>query len=271
MGVDAEPRNVYAALRRLQSAGEILLDFGSQSQGRSIHLNVNQDGLKLFNNNNIEEPDADDPLDTLARDITLHISKQDQNRAKKVLDMHWIMQKVSSVKACDESGKDSTTDNDDDDANEGAPIKSHRLQVLQTMIRHYFDNKETSGNKNTFLDQDQDPTKSLLDRIEEGDFTTRHLLEMDVHGLLQTPTLLKPFLPSISLSHEAVRFGSNAHNLDYTVLTVTKILQGITSPRTPVLEWYQHPLWGKWRRYDFPSLLDNVHTILQLDGGGTYL
>jgi len=45
-------------------------------------------------------------------------------------------------------------------------------------------------------------------------------------------------------------------------LAITKILHGIPSPKAPVLEWYRHPVWGRYRTNHFNSLKDYVQTLL---------
>ena len=238
MGVGAEPRNVYAALRRLQSEGEILIDFGSNSHGRSIHLNVNQNGLKLFHPTGAS---TEDQLDKLAKDIIDHVSEKDQNRSSKVIHMHRIMQEISMTEI-------------ESDVAENLPTKSRKLKVMQTMVRNYFNSDDSLG-------ETRDDLKSLgLEIIEGNDLNIHDLLEKDIKLLFQHPSLVKSH--KISSYSVAVDFGS-INCFDYTALTIAKILHGIESPRTPVLDWYQNALWGKWRSYDFTSLLNGIQSMIQ--------
>jgi len=45
---------------------------------------------------------------------------------------------------------------------------------------------------------------------------------------------------------------------DYRDLCLAKILHSIDAPRAPILEWYNHVLWGKYRSYSFSSIVQAV-------------
>lgn len=231
LGPNAEPRHVYAALRRLQNCGELELSFNDV--GKSIHLRFNADGLAFFK----EGEYAACSLTELSNDICNHFSAQDDRRAKKVLGMHHIMCKISAVEEDEDAGKSK---------------KSKRLETFQEMIQQHFEGEKDA----TSSAEDED---HLIDvqTIEESDAQTLTSISFDVTNLLQLASLKKPypFFPT------SVKFGDSDY-ADYTALVITKILHGIVSPRTPVLEWFRHPLWGRWRSIHFHSLKNYVETLL---------
>jgi len=248
LGPNAEPRHVFAALRRLQSSGELELSFDSMT-GKSIHLKLNSEGINFFN---LTPDGKDDPncINWLSNVIIEHFTKQYTNRVKKVVEMNQIMHRVSAVESLDASltKKDKNTEKE-------VKQKSGRLLAFQEMIHQYLDSDGCD---------DSVDSSSLCNNITHdiGDFDcedahTMSRLSADVESLLHHPSLVKP----CTSSSIVVEFGEEK-SLDYTSLCICKILHGIDSPRIPVLDWYQHPLWGKWRTGKFPSILEAVTTII---------
>ena len=228
LGPHAEPRHVYAALRCLQNCGELELNFNDL--GRSIHIRLNAEGLNLFREEQASR------LDNLSKDLCKHFEAQDDRRAKKVLGMYHILCKVSNV---------------EDDKSALNLKKSKRLETFQDLIHQHFDGKEQS-NQNS-----DDEGRIEVKTIGESEPHVLIGISTDVNNLLQHPSLKKDF-PGFPHS---MKFGDPDYD-DYTALVITKILHGIQTPRAPVLEWFRHPLWGKWREIHFHSLKEKVETLL---------
>lgn len=234
LGPNAEPRNMYAALRRLQSNGEIELDFSSQS-GRSVFLKMNREGLHCFNNENESNScDSDKcPFGHLRDMICTYFSEQDVNQSNKVIEMQNILQTVSSIRSEEEPSNNSP--------------KSQRLEVFQKMIKNYFEN----GGDNEIN------SNCLISQIDKDDIATLRILTGDVLSLYQDKTISN----SCDYFPFQVQFASKEY-FDYTALLITKILHGIASPSTPALDWYSHYLWGKWKSYYFLTVLSHVTSII---------
>jgi hypothetical protein len=94
--------------------------------------------------------------------------------------------------------------------------------------------------------------------IKDCDLSSLNLLSSDVTSLIVHPNLRKPY-ESLSFS---VKF-AQAQYTEYSATVLAKILHGMESPRTPVLEWYMHPLWGKWRRIEFTGLVKHITNLLK--------
>lgn len=77
MGSGAEPRHVYASLRRLESTGDIASMFDRSNHGRSIILRLSRYGSDFFENCN------DDTLDRMATELSCKLSTTVSAGAKK--------------------------------------------------------------------------------------------------------------------------------------------------------------------------------------------
>lgn len=232
LGGDAEPRHVFAALRRLQDSGELELTFNDG--GSSIHLKLNNAGMNFFHDEN-GIVDVESRINQLSLSIYEHFAAQDQSRAEKVLAMNEIMRRIS----VEEESLDRNTSK-----------KSARLQLFQTLTSQYFSSTGTAIEGNGDY-------KVNVNNIEESDAQILSSISFDITNLLQHPSLQK----KVAYFPETVKFGESGHE-DYTALAITKILHGIPSPKTPVLDWYRHPLWGRYRTIHFNSLKNHVQTSL---------
>ena len=233
IGPQAEPRHIYATLRRLQMKGEIELAFSKT--GKSIHIRLNTGGINLFNNHKVD----DCRLETISSAICSHFQKQDFMRAARLTAMHSIMQKVANVQNIDDTEK------------EEIGGKSKKLQVFQELVKEYFaeENADTSPS---------DYVSMGVTNISNCDLSSLNILSSDVTSLILHPNLRK--------SYESLPFSvdfAHAQCTEYSATVLAKILHGIESPRTPVLEWYMHPLWGKWRRIEFNGLVIHIKKFLQ--------
>lgn len=143
LGPKAEPRNIYAALRRLQRNGELELKF--KEGGKSIFLKVNSIGLKYF----MEKRKSGVNLTSCLFD---YFSLQDRNQSSKVLEMFHIIQQISGRK-CDGESMEST-------------------ELFQEMINAYFDSASAESAERTF-------DKDILS-MDESDKVAIRMLSNDV-------------------------------------------------------------------------------------------
>ena len=237
LGPDAEPRNVYAALRRLQSSGELELNLNNQ-MGRSVFLKMNKEGLHTFSH--LSNGDYND----LTQSISEYFSLQDVNQCQKVLEIQHILKRVATVKtvAAEESGGDV-------EYSDKSITKSPRLAMFQKLIQNYF---ESNGSET------QAKSDDCIRQLDESDPTSIRILTEDVLNLLQYNKISNP----LTFYPMQVKFGVDEF-LDYTAVLITKILHGIPAPSTPALDWYGHILWGKWKSYSFCSIHDHIVDILK--------
>lgn len=233
MGPQAEPRHIYATLRRLQMKGDIELAFSKT--GKAIHIRLNAGGINLFNNHKVD----DCRLERLSNAICSHFQKQDFRRAARLTAMHSIMQKVANV------------ENRVDVEKEEIGEKSKKLQVFQELVQEYFTGENVDISPSEYVSMG-------VTSIDNCDLSSLNLLSSDVTSLILHPNLRK--------SYESLPFSvdfAHAQCTEYSATVLAKILHGIESPRTPALEWYMHPLWGKWRRIEFNGLMNHIKNFLQ--------
>eukprot|EP00980_Cylindrotheca_fusiformis_P006543 scaffold1384_cov116-Cylindrotheca_fusiformis.AAC.21 len=228
LGPSAEPRHVFAALRRLQSSNELELSLDTTDKGRVFHLKLSARGASFFRS---------EDFDSLAEDLTNILYERFVSSiisgANKVLDMSHIMDEVATARETTEilhSGK------------------STSLVRFQELVDNYF---------NGTLSKDSPEVKKLLPDsfscISEKD------LRSDTLSVARDlPVLAKQAADSTY----AVKFGDGEY-CDYSALAVTKFLHGIDSPRAPFLSFRTHPLFGKWNETEFLLVLKIVTEFMK--------
>ena len=227
LGIGAEPRHVFATLRRLEQSGELELTF--DTQGTAIHLKLNESGIDYFRHM-LED---DNRVLELASKIHSHFSSQDERRVEKVLSMNKIMRKISAL---------------DYHAVKSGETKSNRLILFQDMVNKYFANKSLLENSDI---------KRGVCGLQADNHRAKNGISSDVMSLLNDPNLKT----KDSKAQFCVEFDGKTFEA-YTALVLTKVLHGIPTPKTPVLEWYSHPLWGRWKEIEFISLYEYIKTLL---------
>lgn len=233
LGPDAEPRHVFAILRRLQDEGEIEVTFSDS--GRSIHLKLNEDGINLLT----DPQNSEKWLNEASNSIYNHFNSQDKTREEKVIAVNSIMRQVSNVV--------------DDEEEKYPGQKSARLNTFQKLMEEYF-SEENNGASHEYINKVE---RSIVQTVDLQDAHLTASIKSDVTWLLQHPSLKK----KIPIVPHSVEFDGVNHK-EYTALAITKILHGIETPRAPVLEWYRHPVWGRWRSIHFNSLNEYVQSIV---------
>jgi hypothetical protein len=228
LGPTAEPRHVFAALRRFQSSNELELSLDTTDKGRVFHLKLSARGAAFFRSKD---------FDDLAEDLTIALYDRFVSSifsgAGKVLDMSYIMDEVAT--SCLTS----------DILDTG---KSTNLVRFQELVGHYFNGK---------LKRDTPEFKKLLppsfSNISEKE------LRSNTFSVARDLPILAKQVPDLSF---ATKFGDPNHS-DYTALAVTKFLHGIDTPRAPYLAFRTHPLFGKWNGTEFSSVLKTVANFLE--------
>jgi len=231
LGTRAEPRHVYAALRRLEVSGELELRL-DPTQGRAIHLKINPGGFQKFGHDGSL---CDEFIPQLSASIYQRFKKQDINRVQKVEKMYNIMHQVATT------NKDTKFKG-----------KSGRLHLFQTLIKDYFheNGNETNDNSTPSLAASAVPEFSLQES------TLNQALSSDISLLCSDPGLLKCYpYPN------AILFGDTQY-VDYTTHVLSRIFHGIDSPRVLAKDWFSHPMWGRYRMYHYSSIESAVSIIL---------
>lgn len=231
LGSSAEPRHIFAALRRLQSSNELELSLDTTSAGRVFHLKITEAGCKVFGN----DDDYQLHEKRLVDEIYQSFSLSSGSSADKVLDMHFILDQVSSVSQPVFEEKEETD-------------KSASLSRFQELTTAFF----REGLQQQRLERKHELLPTSFFQVKEKE------LQTDVYVLLQD-------LPQVMASQkphntsDPLLFGKTP---EYSSLTIAKFLHGIESPRTPFLLCRNHPLFGKWRHVDFSLVIKAIHKIL---------
>jgi hypothetical protein len=232
MGPESEPRHVFASLRRLQGSGEVELNLASN--GRAMHLRMKQAGINLFRTKKLS-PDSSDGVDYIMNKFSSQFTEKERVSVRKVESMFDILHKVS---VCD----DSVEEDDDELENElTRVVKSRRLVKFQELVQNYFSSAESKK---------ADSMRSEAIKDFPSDKALFGCLSRDVSLLLQLLRSNEQQVSGVTVTDMSCS--------DYRDLCVAKILHAIDAPRAPILTWYSHPLWGKYRSYSFCSVVDAV-------------
>ena len=227
LGESAEPRHVFATLRRLQNSGELELNLDASPMGRALHMKVEPSGVQLLTR-------SDTFVDEMTHELTQRFSANVAAAAKKALDAKHILHRVASV--------------DQSESSKGSMSAS--LALFRELVEKYFDGHEV---KETSSDDEEIPRGARASMKNE--------LRVDVSSLLRD---IKSF-PNFQQSSRVVGLDILCpENSDYTALAMTKFMHGIDTPRAPYAAFSSHPLYGKWRDVEFSSLLSEVTALLDL-------
>jgi ATP-dependent DNA helicase Q4 len=245
MGPIAEPRHVYAALRRLQEKGELELSLDVTPNGRALHVRLTKDGINLFRKRPpgaIEDRSDCGSIEGIKTLMSKQFSAKEKISVDKVQSMYDIVRKVSIVTLQSNVNEERVEEEKNRD-------KSARLAAFQSLIQTFF--KEGVVSKVAA----QDGSVSDIKDFPLDNARLLSCLSSDATSIIQV-------LSSRRQERNAteVQIGEHA---DYRNLSISKILHGIDAPRTPVSEWYSHILWGKYRSFSFTSILKAVEKVLE--------
>lgn len=231
LGPDAEPRHVFAALRRLQESGYIEYVLDTTQAGRYIHMRLYRNIVETLGSNGAESPQENDLVEQTNAGFNLAVNSS----AEKVLEIYCVLRKVSKVP--------------DDEMH--SEQKSSSLHLFQELIRDYLARDSSEENvtnhledpfENTFSPR---PTKKSLDLAVWS--VVQHLQQMQ-------RACAKSDVAPMSLDHQSAA--------DYTALAVTKFLHGIApSSATPTL-CRQHNSFGALQSVEFNVLREVVASVV---------
>ena len=267
MGPNAEPRHVYAALRRLQGSGELELSLDTTPHGRAMHLRIKQAGIRLFRKWDETTPIDDtkgyqhysDVVEAIVAILSTKFSAKELVRVKKEDSMYEIMHQVS----CRGRGVDQGENNEEVEN----VTKSPRLVLFQKLVQNYFRNGSVvrENIRATFEGSAQsssanrcfDEAPTVIENFPKHNERHLSILSSDIASLMQILTLRQQEQTPFAVHINRPKFS------DYRDLCIAKILHAIDAPRSPILQWYNHALWGKYRNYSFSSVVEAVKLAIE--------
>lgn len=225
LGPSAEPRHVFAALRRLQNSGDIELLLDGSPTGRALHVKIEPRGVQFLSG-------CETSLDEMACELARRFSANVAASAQKALDAKHILHRVASV--------------DPSESPEGDMSPS--LTLFRDLVDTYFDGHEVKD------------TASTDEELPKGaQASMRNELRVDVSSLLRD---MKSF-PNFQQSSSNVGLDILcSETRDYAALAITKFMHALDTPRAPYAAFGPHPLYGKWRDVEFCSLMTEVERLL---------
>lgn len=262
LGPAAEPRHVFAALRRLQSTGELEVSVDTSAGGRALTLKVSGDGKRVFG---VSDRDGDDgAMDKITDEVLNAFVSTVNASASKVLELNSIMLQVSEASA------------NEGPSSESSKLllraaatakKSPSLSLFQNLIHKYFVTEGGLGEKQSSASED-----SNVEPHSDSHFPgimampSRHELQADVSAAFSQ--LLNVQAASTGTGQNAVENNvvqldlSNKATADYVCLTLTKFLHGIVPARMhpPLLR--NHFLFGRHQGVPFWELHNAIAEVL---------
>lgn len=234
LGPSAQPRHVFAALRRLQTNGEIELNFVKTSAARALRVILNKQGLRMFL---AGESNNSKGLQEVAASLAGCLASVAKVSANKALDIHYILHQISKVDeaAGSDYGKESK--------------KSASLELFQKLAGQYF----ACGENERLCGETQDDLPEFVNEISDKEIL------IDVFAIITD--LTQGYLCGIHKSKNALKVNDPCND-DYTALAITKFFHGIATVRTPLSTYRRHRLFGKWQNIRFDKLLEAVQRVL---------
>jgi hypothetical protein len=229
LGPSAEPRHIFAALRRLQSSNELELKLDTSDKGRIFNLKLNPRGVFFFTS---EEEEFETHANDLVNVLYDRFSSSIFSGTGKVLDMSCIMEEVATCCKTSEIMENG---------------KSTNLVRFQELVEAYFSGR--------LEEHELDVNKQLPPSFSK--VTDEKSLESDVFSTFRDLPLLAKPAPDNAF---ACQFALS--QVEYTALAVTKFLHGIDSPRAPLFDFRNHAMFGKWKETQFLLVLKFVEKLL---------
>jgi hypothetical protein len=222
LGSSAEPRHVFAALRRMEQCGDIELALDVSDAGRGLNLKTSNAGLHILRIDNVFA------LDELTAELTNRLNDTVTGSCNKVIDLNFILRQVASSAP-----------------NEADGDKSASLSCFQRLIREYF---VAEGQGKLLASKAGDfPLFSTIDRQQ---------LQVDVHTVL---TYLSSVEDSLKGDFE-LRLQECPEYAALVVTKFLHGLQ--TSARYPISLMWQHILFGRMQSSRFLALREAVEQII---------
>ena len=273
LGRYAEPRHVFAALRRLQNDGELEIALDTSFNGKYLHLRLLQEGIDVFGSQSKEEKEVlhseniqmpSEKSENVIRILSAHLSEQEKTRVNKVKIIYNILSQIS----CLSFGGflPAKTLSSSSTVNKNMCNELCRKDLFNQFVKQYF--SETNDNAER-MNETLCPDKEGNEHIRIHDIPPSFVSEIsldDFSDIAQLTNDVMTLLSQSSLTHTdqnpiQVKFGSQEF-IEYTARSIVKILHGIDSPRAKTKNWYSHPTWSKWRTTSFASLNKAILHIL---------
>jgi ATP-dependent DNA helicase Q4 len=232
LGPDAEPRHVFAALRRLEKSGELELALDTSPSGKSLIVRLTRTGLDEFSV--VDEARAAKISDEIHHRLACTVDVA----ARKTLAFSRIMLDVSTV-ACD-------------DRDRGESKKSESLVRFQGLVNSYLASSD---------DGNVDLSSSSLT------LGSSFLDIPSVHELSNIVSSVQTYLATVErgitgLDEFMIRIGDSSTS-DYAALAVTKFLHGIGSCRAPYSVLRTNPMFGRLQGVRFSDLERSVEDLFE--------
>jgi Helicase conserved C-terminal domain len=233
LGETAEPRNVFAALRRLEKCGEIELTLDSSPAGRGMMVRMDGRSIESLIDDNSSS------IGSLAARLNDQLKATVSVTAGKAVDLDYILRVVSQESSCIE----------------GDSIVSKGLTVFQQLVQDYFD-ADGRGTSLHALKGYSPPFHALnsKDLVADTASAISHLMQV------------RRSVPS----SEFLRL-DNPEHVDYSALSVAKFLHAMASPNDPYAMLCHHPLFGRLQSNRFDSLLEAIRSLLSCELSSTVI
>ena len=221
LGPNAEPRHVFAALRRLQNVGEIDFNLDTGHSGRGLNVRLTGLGVDQFGT-----PGRD--IKGLALRLYESFNATVKASASKVLQIDSILRNVSL-----------SEDSSDRDEN----AKSKTLCLFQSLMKNYF-SKE----------RDPDDEENKMENCESFDPPPKaHELVRDLEPVL----LYLEETDRASQLVDRLKLDDPKHQ-DFAVLSATKFLHGLVPSTLDLHRCRAHHLFGRYQRTKFADLHEAI-------------
>lgn len=223
LGSNAEPRHVFAALRRLEQSGDIDLVLETSDKARALNLKISSRGLNLLRQ-------GSDALNDLTEELTDRLNTIAVTSCNKVVDLDYILRQVASASIQEGSYS-------------GKPPS---LRLFQTLIGNYF---EAEG-RGDMLAPDLPPFSDV----------DKHQILVDIRSILSHFSTIEE---SLTVNSENATNLTVRDYPDYASLVIAKFMHGIpaTARCAPSLLW-QHVLFGRMQSSKFTELCEVVRKII---------
>lgn len=231
LGPSAEPRHVFAGLRRLENSGDVQLVLDTSPAGKSLQLRVTCAGVKVLSTS--DEGDIVQLTERIHERLACTVTAA----ARKALELNHIMMEVSKVSlnvSLNELGK-----------------KSSSLERFQDLVRDYFESEDMATDDSETVETAPSPGFMDVPTVHELSGIVG-----SVHSYLST---LESGMTALDDSD--LRIGDSTA-ADYTALVITKFLHGIASSRVSYSVLRSNPLFGRMQCVRFGDLQGAVRNLL---------
>jgi Helicase conserved C-terminal domain len=155
MGREAEPRHVFAALRRLQDKGVIAFDLQATPQNRCLQVRFTTEGMVAL---------QDAPIEGLVNEAFDHFTATIKATSKKVLDIQKILRQVSNSCPTHPTKLGG---------------KSNGLELFQRLTSNYLEGAMESSEEDVQEESFRPPPKAV-EVARDAQTALQHLLQVQL-------------------------------------------------------------------------------------------